>query len=222
MPERRKCKYIFQSGKKKGEQCGVKASRPTGVPTHCAKHFKSTSDRVKRERTVLKILQDDPILNANIPTDKPPVTFPRKRITKFTKIEDKSRFSVWMVTINSQKDVRNMLEREKQKFRNWCDFLFHSSSLQIVNFIEDERSPDDVTANIIKVQAQYNFETGKNAGKLHCHAVVRMEHVGIMMMKPNKLRAVSEKIFGYKLHYRTNVSSDPVAQMELYIEKQQE
>ncbi len=213
-----RCKFIMTRGRRKGEKCGGGARSTNSKGERCCyQHSKAVDNS-----GIHQLLRDDEVVNPDRGVNPEAVSV---RAETFGGTSgDTSRFSVWLITINSQKDFRTMTDSHRARFRDWCDFLLAPESLGILEYIEDTRSADGSGrphGNIVSVSSDYHFEAGEKAGKLHCHCVLRMEHNGHNQFKPNKLRAVSHEVFGYNLHYSVYARSDPAASMTRYIQKKQ-
>lgn len=211
-----RCQFVMTRGRRKGEICNVGARSVNSKGERCCYSHSKVVDNSGIHQMVL----DDPLLNGDNGIDHSAVS---SVASSFGGVSgSSSRFSVWLITINSQRDFRTMIDSHRSRFRDWCDFLLSPESLGILEYIEDSRSSDLTPySNIVSVSSDYYFEAGEAAGKLHCHCVLRMEHNGHMGARPNKLRSVSREVFGYNLHYSMYARSDPAASMSRYIQKKQ-
>ncbi len=191
---KKQCSHILTTGKNKGIQCSKNASKGK---EKCYLHSKKTS---KKEIN----LQDDPIFKEEPKQDKP-------------KPPKTSKYSIYHMTINSNKDYTKMSDAEKIKFKQYAEYLFKGEN--ILKFVKDLAHPDQPA--IEKTKINYYFEVGDKLHRLHLHALVKIKHNGYMKMEANLLREMSKKMLGYVVHINCPVSSNSEKAWERYISKKE-
>ena len=195
MSNKAQCSHILTTGKNKGAQCTKNASKGEDK---CYVHNKPST---KKEINI----KDDPIFN-----DEPKQTKPKPPKT--------SKYSIYHMTINSNKDYTKMTDDEKIKFKQYADYLFKGEN--ILKFVKDLSNPENPA--IEKTKINYYFEVGDKLHRLHLHALVKIKHNGYMKMEANMLRETSKQMLGYAVHINCPVSSNSEKSWEKYISKKQD
>eukprot|EP01127_Copromyxa_protea_P013364 TRINITY_DN358_c1_g2_i5.p2 TRINITY_DN358_c1_g2~~TRINITY_DN358_c1_g2_i5.p2 ORF type:complete len:205 (+),score=28.35 TRINITY_DN358_c1_g2_i5:1103-1717(+) len=190
------CKHVGSRGKSEGVACRNRANPNFG--DFCAKHKK-----VKRAT-----IQSDEVFGSG-----------EKAAEPAEKVTPKHKHSVWLLTLNSQKDIAKMSAEQKQEFKDLGDFIF--SEENIAKYLIDRNSPDDPTKNIVKLAIEHTFEFGASKGRVHMHGILNLTHTGHYSVNQAAIRQLAEKVLGYKVHFNAKGSADQDAAMRAYIQKQQ-
>jgi len=144
----------------------------------------------------------------------------KKKKIKKKPTKPKLRSSIWLFTLNTNKDFRKLDLTFKKKFEKLCKFLFEGN--HICDFVVDSRNPGvkiEDNENIKTCDTQFQLEIGSKFHKFHSHAILKIEHTGNLTFEANKLRKFMYKLFGYNLHLDSTVSSDHALMMRRYVEK---
>ena len=193
------CNHTFSKGTKSGQTCKKK---PRGGATYCYKHSKTTPDKSERANAI----KDDPIFNNSK--------------TIVTTAAPKERYSVWLGTINSQLDYSKMTDKQKRDFKDFSDYLLNRDNL--IRYLTDAKSPDDVNQNVRELSVEHYFEVGGSQNRLHLHFQLAITHTGHFSLECNKIREIAKKILGYNIYLNAPVQSDPVRAYAAYIKKMQD
>lgn len=186
------CDYIFQKGKKAGSKCVIKPKSPNSL---CWRHIKMAETPAPID------LNDDPIFGSG------------STITKDVVAPKKINYSIWNITINSNRDYTKMSDIDKERFKSFADYLFTPDTFR--RYITDSKPGD----NIIEINVEKYFEVGESVKRLHLHGQLSTKHRGHLRLEANKIRAVAEKILGYKIHLDSVVTSDHVRAYAEYMKK---
>lgn len=190
---KQQCTHILEKGKNKGSRCGKNASPGK---EKCYIHSKPTKDREID-------LSNDPI-------------FSQKQEQKPKK--DNSKYSIYHITINTNKNYNTMTPEQKEDFKAYSVYLFGEKGF--LKYIKDLTNPESLN-NILKTKMEYYFEVGSKLHRLHLHAIVKIKHIGYMKFMANELRENSKNMLGYPIHLNSPVSNDAIKSWEKYIQKKQ-
>ncbi len=191
------CNYVIGRGKRKGEMCGKRGHGKGGA---CTEHRKALEEGPKK-----RDIAADNVFGSN----KPEVA---------AEPAPKVKSSVWLVTINSQKDLSNMSTEQKIIFKDFAEWIFDKDRF-VSYYLNDLTSPNDPAKNIKDLSIAYQFEVGGQQGRLHLHAIVNLKHTGHFKFKANELRSFAKSSLGYNVHLDAPVRSDDVAAMSEYVAK---
>lgn len=181
------CDYVFKSGKK----CDV---IPKEGNNYCWKHRDAQAKKLKRREDADTFAKSE-----------------KKDVGK------KIKSSVFLITINSQKDYQKMSAAQRDRFKKMTNYLFTENN--IMKFLLDKNSPDDNEKNLESIEMKHNLEIGEIAGRYHLHALVNVTHTSMYTVELAKLKMFLEKSLGYRPFVNVTVSSDPSKAMEQYINK---
>lgn len=184
------CNYKYLQGKKKDTKCNVKVR---DGKEYCSKHKKSVEKNIEIKNN--KSINDDPIFNNNvkIPEDAS---------------KQKTKKSIFNITINSNKNYYKMSDDEKLNFKKLIEYLFNPESPAILKYLEDATNIDDSNSNLKETITDFKFEVS-NSQKLHTHAYLDLTHTGFYKINQQKLREVVNKFLGYTTHI--NISSQKIS-----------
>lgn len=127
------------------------------------------------------------------------------------------KYSTFLITVNSQRDIIKLSDEEKILFKEFTEFLFSESEL--TDNLIDLTNTSDPRSNLKKITIDYYYEVGEKFGKLHLHAIIDITHNGIYKFDLNRMREVSHEILGYNLHINIRGSADHSAMMRAYVSK---
>ena len=161
-----KCNHKTTRGKAPGASCNRKAL----AGGFCSRH---------KKKSVSTDLTNDPVFKAGAKPNTP---------------QKKFNFSSFKITINTNKDFSQMTTSDKTKFKHFMEFVF--SKERIPKYLEDAKSPEDSTANIVELVSEYYFEVGEEQHRLHSHGIVKLKHTGFYKLKTEQIRQLAKKIFG--------------------------
>ena len=180
MPEQKKiCAHVGTRGGNADVQCKNRAV----VGNYCIKHK-------KREKANLA---NDDVLNDKIPKEQ--VAAPN------------TRYSVWKITLNSQKDYTKMTDADKLQFKNALSFIFNDED--IVKYLTDRTNPDDAKKNIKSLKIDFYLEVGEKQGRLHAHGLMELSHTGNYTLELQKIKGVISKLLGSGVYFNAVGSRDP-------------
>lgn len=172
--EFKQCQYVFKQGRHKGEQCTNGISK---FPKYCAKHHRQLENKASN-KDLNRQLAEDPIFKSNEP--------PKRKTNK----------SVFLITINTNKDYTKMSNEQKKLFNDFGTWLFGEDH-GIKHFLIDSTNEDNMENIIDYDDMSAKYEVGEEFKKLHFHAMVVIEHTGKYQIDTEALRGVANKIFGY-------------------------
>ena len=192
-----RCKHVIWRGDKKGQQC----ERMT-LNTYCYKHKDSIAASGKKEKSA-QALVSDPVFGH--PEEQKQVRSPNVKS------------SVYLVTINLNKAINNLTSADKQKFKDFIEYVFDRNTL-LTDYLRDSNGhdPSDV---IESLDIEYHFEVGGTAGRLHAHAYINLQHRGHFTLNVSDIRALGRKVFNDNLHVNVQVTSDPTIRYKNYTRK---
>lgn len=121
----------------------------------------------------------------------------------------KSRFTVFLITVNSQHDYYHMTPELKAKFKEGVITLFDDNE----SFLSFTKMGliKDTTSN-------YQYEIGSLQHRLHVHGIVTYEHTANMKLNLQKIKKLFLDL-GFSIHLDVRASGDPVKAWEAYIKK---
>jgi len=137
----------------------------------------------------------------------------------FEKKKSKARSTDMRVTLNLNERFSSMTGEQKQQFKKFANFLFAEDQQGILDFFIDRTSPEDVHANIDKIEIKWLPEIGPKNGKLHLHALVSIEHHGFLSFQANELRSFAKDYFGHGIYLNCPISSSEKLKWANYIQK---
>lgn len=214
------CKWILKTGPYAGKVCGNNCFRE-----FCSQHNKLYVNSLRRTDAIRSLINSEanPIfggVNARIDTN----------IADADNIADdigppaqagggyeKHKWSVYLITINSQKDALSMSEDDRANFKSFIDKNVLGDG--VFKYFEDKKSPKNPRKNMINVLQDGKYEIGEMQGRLHFHGIIRIEHTGLLQFHATKLRNDAKKELGYPIYLASPVSSDPIAAYQQYFEK---
>jgi hypothetical protein len=185
----------------RGNSAGVKCHNRANHGLYCVRH---------KKKTVSTDLSRDEVFGSEKAAPAP-ATAGNER---------KQRFSTYRWTVNSQKDLSGMSAEQKQRFKRAIEFVFNEATF--CKYMVDRTSPEDPCKNAGKMKIEYYFEVGEQQHRLHVHGVVDLAHYGNYQIQVDKVRAVLERILGYKVHFNCQGSANSEAAWKAYIQKKQE
>lgn len=196
------CNYIIKRGVNEGKQCTRNGLHNYNNNKYCKQHCDS----------VKKFDEADKIAGYG-------VQFNTER--KKTEKEGKAKWSMFLITINSNKNINKMTDEMKDDFKEVCEYLYDGDA-QIIDFLRDRRSDDDdILEHIIDYEIQYHFEISKNSGnKLHCHSILRVKHDALLYVNMPPLRELLKSVYGTNMHVNVRGIRDNAKMMLDYIKKQ--
>jgi hypothetical protein len=178
------CQHIFSKGKRAGKKClNYKSLHDGGESGYCGIHLKAHRRREsapKRAESALKrFVMGAPRDTRLVPQQPAPI----KR-------------SDFALTINLNKTVDGLSERQQQMFKLISEYLFDCEGID--DFVKDMK--DDGKTNIISRYIDHNFEVGEKFGKLHVHSLIQIKHDGMIQIDIPRLRAFIDDAMGYNVH----------------------
>ena len=180
MPEDKKiCAHAGTRGGNTDVQCKNRAK----VGDYCVKH---------KKRKKANLANDD-VLNDKTPKEQ--VAAPT------------TPYSVWKITLNSQKDYTKMTDANKLQFKNALSFIFNDED--IVKYLTDRTNPKDAKKNIKKLKIDFYLEVGEKQGRLHAHGLMELEHTGNYTLELQKIKGVISKLLGSGVYFNAVGSGDP-------------
>lgn len=195
---RMSCKHIFATGPKKGQRCPV---IPADGGDYCAKHRKSTEKKQSRAHTANNLGNDALFAGTG---GRP-------------KTAAKNRYSVWLITLNSNKDIDKMTYQDKKQFKDAMDYVFNRENI-FDFFTESTGKGQDA---VVKLNMEHHFEVGPSGGRLHVHALVDITHTGNFRFEANRLRAFLKQALGYNIYLNAPVSGNQSAAYAQYAAKRE-
>lgn len=189
------CKHVFKTGARKGQMCGKRGKHVDGT---CSDHF--GAKKKPRETS---------LVNDEVFGTPGAVAAPKA---------PKTKSSVWLITLNSQKDINVMSNDQKRMFKDFAEWVFDKDRFAQF-YLKDMNSPADPTKNIKSLDIKYQFEVGNEQGRLHIHALVNLKHTGMYRFEANKLRTFAKTALGYGVYLDSPVRSDEVSAMDEYVNK---
>lgn len=184
------CEHVINKNKKNQRNCKNKAVKGG----YCNKHAK----------------------RSEIDLNKDEVFATKQKVVEVS--ADKTKYSVFRWTLNSNKDFEKMTKEEKQNFKNFTEFIFDKERVQ--NILQDKSNPDP-QKNIEKIDSEFYYEVGTRFGRLHAHGVIRLEHTGFYQIASSDFQKLAEKALGSKIHFNVQASGNPDAAWSAYIQKKQ-
>ena len=204
------CKYIWKKGDAKGTQCEKSCKKGR---IYCYVHNKRVAKREETKQTA-QIEQEKLNKGGNISRTK-------NTINKLPVINDGQRFSSFFVTINSNKNVTNMSEKDKDLFLSFCQYLFGENP-RILNFFSDMLGTNDSDLNNLQTfECEYKTEIGETSLKLHCHSIINIAHTGNFSIRLSELKEFARQVFGYNLYINASGMRNTTAAAKAYIYKKQ-
>lgn len=192
------CPYVMKAGKRRGQACGKRGKHEDGA---CSDHYKSLIDGKSGGRN----LANDEVFGSIVKPD-------------IAEVGPKVKSSVWLITINSQKDLDKMSTEQKNNFKDFGSWVFDRDRF-VQYYLYDTKEPNNPAKNIKDLSIAYQYEVGDQQGRLHLHGIVKLKHVGHYKFLANNLRAFAKQALGYNIHLNAPVRSDDVGAMEEYIAK---
>ena len=122
-----------------------------------------------------------------------------------------------LLTINLNEKFVDMSVEQKQRFKDWCKYLFDDK--HILDYLTSTTSPESPLDDVDEVDVKWKPEIGPIQGRLHLHAMVAIVHHGFLTFHPNLLREDALDEFGHKVYINAKVSSNQRVKWESYMEK---
>ena len=166
-------------------------SRGGNADTRCKNGAKLGDYCVKHKKREKANLANDEVLNDKVPKEQ---TSPN------------TRYSVWKITLNSQKDYSKMTDADKLQFKNALSFIFNETD--IMKYMTN-RTNQDAQKNIKKLKIDFYLEVGDKQGRLHAHGRIELEHTGNYTLELQKIKAVISKLLGSGIYFNAVGSGDP-------------
>src|SRR5277367_2320153 len=149
-----KCEYVIEQGRRKGKKCHRYGCTKVDDKWLCNRHkLKSTQE------------ERDEFLEEY--THKP-----------VKKQQQKTKYSVFMITVNSNSDFQKFSTESKRKFKNLAAYIFSNN---IKKFLTGE-------GDITDFESDYEIEVGEKQNHVHLHGIVKVEHNGFYQLQTSKLR----------------------------------
>lgn len=207
------CSYKYTKGKKNGENCIKNGLFKIGKLYYCGEHHKVMSNRMKNK----KIAQNKGKgLNKRINKAKTESKQPQPN----TESKKKSKYSLFMITINSNKDISKLSDEDQEKFKSFIGYLYDNNKPAILDLVEDRRKDIDPKDVIEEYSTEnYNEISPKSGNRLHNHALLRIKHNGMLYVNQAVLREMAEKLFDSKFHINIKGANDSQKMIEQYISK---
>lgn len=181
-----RCGYLHYKGKNRGKPC----ERMT-KEERCHKHKNCSTDKsVNKDGT--NRLADDPVFADLAPAKN---------------AGPKVKSSVFLVTFNRNKTLESMSDEDKKKFRDYIDFVMSKENL-LTHYLKDTNGAD-LNAVIRNIDVERSFELSHDAGLLHAHVYINIQHNGHLTLNIPDMRALARKIFGENIHINVQATSDP-------------
>lgn len=198
------CEYIFQRGNNEGKQCTTSANFKVGKKVYCSRHMKSVNNMKKAKNISAR-------------------GFDLKQAKKKNKKDsEKGTWSMFFITINSNKNIENMDSEEKKKFKVFIEWLYNEKKiLDLVKCIKD-KSKEDCKDLIMDYEIEHYFEVSPKSGnKLHDHAIVRLKHNSLLQIDQMVLRELAKEVYNTNMHIEIAGARDNHKIMQDYIKKGQ-
>ena len=207
------CSYKYTKGKKAGTNCIKNGLFKIGKLYYCGEHQKVMSNRMKNKK-----IAERKGKGLNKRNNKPqPKTESKQPETK-----KKSKYSLFMITINSNKDISKLSDEDQDKFKSFIGYLYDNNKPAILDLVEDRRKDIDPKDVIEEYSVEnYNEITPKSGNRLHNHALLRIKHNGMLYVNQAVLREMAEKLFDSKFHINIKGTNDSQKMLEQYITKSQ-
>jgi hypothetical protein len=109
--------------------------------------------------------------------------------------------------------------KQKRQFKYLVEFIFAEENIH--QYLEDQTTPDDAQKNLAEVKSEWYFEVGDAQHRLHIHGMLKLKHTGNYRLSNEKIRGVTEKILGKKVHFNATGSADVEQVWLQYMQKQQ-
>lgn len=197
------CQYIFKQGKKEGKQCTTNGNYKVGKKHYCCRHMNSINNMKKAKNISAR-------------------GFDTKQVKAQQKNEEKGTWSMFFITINSNKNIENMDDIDKNKFKRFINWLYDDAKiLDMVTCLKD-KNKDDCKDLINNYEIENYFEVSPKSGnKLHNHSIVRLKHNSMLQIDQELLRSMAKDILGTKMYINIKGSRDNHKIMQDYIKKGQ-
>lgn len=116
----------------------------------------------------------------------------------------KNKKSVFLVTINSNKTLDSMNEQDRNNFKSITKTLFDDDGIfdYLVKRYGGVIPEPEV---IVDKFSDYNYEIGEEAGRLHMHGIVDVEHKSNILIDIARLRNYINEVMGYPVHVNVRV-----------------
>lgn len=156
-------------------------------------------------------------------------------MVKGSENEDKIKHSVFMITINTNKNlakkyVKNNAEKllgvqdkytqsdDVQKFNRSIKFIF--TAPKVYEYIIEKRPGHTFDPKkIIKYGWKYSIEQGKKFGKIHAHIMMKIDHKMFIGINQEKIRTFYKNMFGTSIHLNIQARGNALKSWEDYIFK---
>ena len=124
----------------------------------------------------------------------------------------KLKFSVFKLTLNSNKTYHTMSEEDKKKFKQVAQYMFSDHVKKYLIFQEGDLS------KIKETNYHYRFELSEVSDWLHLHGIIKMTHKAKLRLNYVKLKEVFNEILG-GCYLNIVASTDQEAAWLAYINK---
>jgi hypothetical protein len=102
----------------------------------------------------------------------------------------KLKFSVFRVTLNSNKTFHTMSQEDKSNFKKVAQYLFSDDIRKFITFQEGDMS------KIIGTSFHYQFELSEIKEAVHLHGIIKMTHKCKLRLDYSKIKQVIDAILG--------------------------
>lgn len=187
---KKKCEHILTQGERKGKKCKRYQAKLIGETYLCPRHMKRINSKPKADEFLKEY------------TGQQPAVEKKKKV----------KYSVFRITINSNKNYQNMTDKDKDKFKKLANYVFSDNIRKYLTNLSGK-------GNIIEIDYKYQFEVAPTNNKLHLHGVVEITHDDFYKINTPLLRDVLNKYFGSGLHINIQGSSNQNKEWDDYINK---
>lgn len=210
------CDYVYTRGKYKGQQCLNNAYFNFKKNSYCGNHYETVRNQVYRQKIAGKGFKAPRVKQQQ---HQQKITLPAKNYDETpSDLERKLKFSLFMITINTNKDVNKMSSEDKAKFKHFINKLYDSNKPIIIELLEDRRGYDPKQF-IHDYEIKDYFEVSPTSNRLHNHALLRVQHNGMLYVNQAMLREMADKVVGSKVHLNVRGANDSKTMIEQYIKK---
>lgn len=123
------------------------------------------------------------------------------------------KYSVFMVTINSNVDHDKATDDQKESFKKIAKYVFSNHIQKYITFI-DEKHKD-----IYSIDSQYRFEIAPTNNRLHLHGIIKISHNSKIKLDIPSLRELINRAWKQSVHLNIKGKGDDTKAWEDYMNK---